>query len=212
MEALALAKQGFNSANAVSQTVRDLFARHMLSNVVASFGSLGASRMIVLPLRGGNHIRVAGEPVNSLPVILQQAVQTLFNDTFWNALKVRNGANNAQATRLDNARAALQPSIHAPSHRRLRLWQSPSTRRSSRFPDRHLPRRVPWRRGRLLRLGLGRAVGHCVRPWRHYARRSARSPSRLRPSRPYAPRCVTIGGKRLAHCHATRSPRRWMSG
>ncbi|MDS0759863.1 hypothetical protein N5947_05315 [Xanthomonas citri pv. punicae] len=107
MEALALAKQGFNSANAVSQTVRDLFARHMLSNVVASFGSLGASRMIVSPLRGGNHIRVAGEPVNSLPVILQQAVQTLFNDTFWNALKVRNGANTAQATRLDNARAAL---------------------------------------------------------------------------------------------------------
>ncbi|MGZ1518564.1 MULTISPECIES: hypothetical protein [Xanthomonas] len=107
MEALALAKQGFNSANAVSQRVRDLFARHMLSNVVASFGSLGASRMIVSPLRGGSHIRVAGEPVNSLPVVLQQAVQTLFNDTFWNALKARNGANTAQATRLDNARAAL---------------------------------------------------------------------------------------------------------
>ncbi|MHA3713647.1 hypothetical protein QYF03_00280 [Xanthomonas citri pv. viticola] len=107
MEALALAKQGFNSANAVSQRVRDLFARHMLSNVVASFGSLGASRMIVSPLRGGSHIRVAGEPVNSLPVVLQQAVQTLFNDTFWNALQARNGANTAQATRLDNARAAL---------------------------------------------------------------------------------------------------------
>ncbi|MFA1289065.1 hypothetical protein AB8807_19730 [Xanthomonas campestris pv. olitorii] len=107
MEALALAKQGFNSANVVSQRVRDLFARHMLSNVVASFGSLGASRMIVSPLRGGSHIRVAGEPVNSLPVVLQQAVQTLFNDTFWNALKARNGANTAQATRLDNARAAL---------------------------------------------------------------------------------------------------------
>lgn len=107
MEALALAKQGFNSANVVSQRVRDLFARHMLSNVVASFGSLGASHMIVSPLRGGSHIRVAGEPVNSLPVVLQQAVQTLFNDTFWNALKARNGANTAQATRLDNARAAL---------------------------------------------------------------------------------------------------------
>ncbi|MBB4725921.1 hypothetical protein FHY31_004335 [Xanthomonas euvesicatoria] len=107
LEALALAKQGFTSATAVSQTVRDLFARHMLSNVIASFGSLGASRMIVAPLRGGSHIRVAGEPVNSLPVVLQQAVQTLFNDTFWNALKVRNGANTAQATRLDNARAAL---------------------------------------------------------------------------------------------------------
>ncbi|SOO20786.1 Outer protein F1 (fragment) [Xanthomonas citri pv. fuscans] len=102
-----MAKQGFTSATAVSQTVRDLFARHMLSNVIASFGSLGASRMIVAPLRGGSHIRVAGEPVNSVPVVLQQAVQTLFNDTFWNALKVRNGANTAQATRLDNARAAL---------------------------------------------------------------------------------------------------------
>ncbi|KUF25199.1 hypothetical protein [Xanthomonas phaseoli] len=105
MEAFALAKQGFNSANAVVDTVRDVFARHMLSNIMASFGSLGASRMIVAPSRGGSHIRVAGEPVNSVPVVVQQTVQTLFNDTFWNALKARNGTNSAPAARLDNARA-----------------------------------------------------------------------------------------------------------
>ncbi|OCG79796.1 hypothetical protein XEULMG905_23095, partial [Xanthomonas euvesicatoria] len=54
-----------------------------------------------------SHIRVAGEAVNSTAVVVQQAVQTLFNDTFWNALKAKNGANTSQAARLDNERAAL---------------------------------------------------------------------------------------------------------
>ncbi|MBO9856022.1 MULTISPECIES: type III secretion system effector XopF1 [Xanthomonas] len=106
-EALALARQGFNSANAVATTARDLLTRHMLSNVMASFGSMGAGRIITAPLRGGSHIRVAGEAVNSTAVVVQQAVQTLFNDTFWNALKAKNGANTSQAARLDNERAAL---------------------------------------------------------------------------------------------------------
>jgi hypothetical protein len=106
-EALALARQGFTSANAVATTARDLLTRHMLSNVMASFGSMGAARIITAPLRGGSHIRVAGEPANSTAVVVQQAVQTLFNDTFWNALKARNGANTSQAARLDNERAAL---------------------------------------------------------------------------------------------------------
>ncbi|WP_372388361.1 type III secretion system effector XopF1 [Xanthomonas axonopodis] len=106
-EALALARQGFNSANAVATTARDLLTRHMLSNVMASFGSMGTGRIITAPLRGGSHIRVAGEAVNSTAVVVQQAVQTLFNDTFWNALKAKNGANTSQAARLDNERAAL---------------------------------------------------------------------------------------------------------
>ncbi|WP_372184011.1 type III secretion system effector XopF1 [Xanthomonas axonopodis] len=106
-EALALARQGFNSANAVATTARDLLTRHMLSNVMASFGSMGAGRIITAPLRRGSHIRVAGEAVNSTAVVVQQAVQTVFNDTFWNALKAKNGANTSQAARLDNERAAL---------------------------------------------------------------------------------------------------------
>ncbi|UXA51649.1 hypothetical protein M0D45_12980 [Xanthomonas prunicola] len=106
-EALALARQGFTSANAVATTARDLLTRHMLSNVMASFGSMGAARIITAPLRGGSHIRAAGEAANSTAVVVQQAVQTLFNDTFWNALKARNGANTSQAARLDNERAAL---------------------------------------------------------------------------------------------------------
>ncbi|MBV6872014.1 type III secretion system effector XopF1 [Xanthomonas euvesicatoria] len=106
-EALALARQGFNSANAVATTARDLLTRHMLSNVMASFGSMGAGRIITAPLRRGSHIRVAGEAVNSTAVVVQQAVQSLFNDTFWNALKAKNGANTSQAARLDNERAAL---------------------------------------------------------------------------------------------------------
>ncbi|MCC8911885.1 hypothetical protein LOF27_00445 [Xanthomonas euvesicatoria] len=106
-EALALARQGFNSANAVATTARDLLTRHMLSNVMASFGSMGAGRIITAPLRRGSHIRVAVEAVNSTAVVVQQAVQTLFNDTFWNALKAKNGANTSQAARLDNERAAL---------------------------------------------------------------------------------------------------------
>ncbi|MFA4712569.1 type III secretion system effector XopF1 [Xanthomonas perforans] len=105
--ALALARQGFNSANAVATTARDLLTRHMLSNVMASFGSMGAGRIITAPLRRGSHIGVAGEAVNSTAVVVQQAVQTLFNDTFWNALKAKNGANPSQAARLDNERAAL---------------------------------------------------------------------------------------------------------
>ncbi|KGE52197.1 type III secretion system effector XopF1 [Xanthomonas axonopodis pv. vasculorum] len=106
-EALALARQGFTSANAVATTARDLLARHMLSNVMASFGSVGAGRIITAPLRGGSNIRVAGEAANSTAVVVQQAVQTMFNDTFWNALKAKNGANTSQAARLDNQRAAL---------------------------------------------------------------------------------------------------------
>ncbi|QBG86786.1 type III secretion system effector XopF1 [Xanthomonas oryzae] len=106
-EALALARQGFNSANAIATTVRDLLTRHMLSNVISSFASMGAARIITAPLRGGSHTPVAGEAANSTAVVAQQAVQTMFNDTLWNALKAKNGTNTSQAARLDNERAAL---------------------------------------------------------------------------------------------------------
>ncbi len=106
-EALALARQGINSANAIATTTRDLLTRHMLSNVISSFASMGAARIITAPLRGGSHTRVAGEAANSRAVVAQQAVQTLFNDTLWNALKAKNGTNTSQAARLDNERAVL---------------------------------------------------------------------------------------------------------
>ncbi|MGS0575195.1 type III secretion system effector XopF1 [Xanthomonas oryzae pv. oryzicola] len=106
-EALALARQGVNSANAIATTVRDLLTRHMLSNVISSFASMGAARIITAPLRGGSHTPVAGEAANSTAVVAQQAVQTMFNDTLWNALKAKNGTNTSQAARLDNERAAL---------------------------------------------------------------------------------------------------------
>lgn len=106
-EALALARQGFNSANAIATTALDLLTRHMLSNVISSFASMGAARIITAPLRGGSHTRVAGEAANSTAVVAQQAVQTLFNDMLWNALKAKNGTNTSQAARLDNERAAL---------------------------------------------------------------------------------------------------------
>ncbi|WP_019304480.1 type III secretion system effector XopF1 [Xanthomonas oryzae] len=106
-EALALARQGFKSANAIATTARDLLTRHMLSNVISSFASMGAARIITAPLRGGSYTRVAGEAANSTAVVAQQAVQTLFNDTLWNALKAKNGTNTSQAARLDNERAVL---------------------------------------------------------------------------------------------------------
>ncbi|PPV07037.1 putative type III effector protein XopF1 [Xanthomonas bromi] len=105
-EALALARQGFNSANAASATVQRLLAGHMLNNVLATFGALGAARVIAAPLSGGDRIRIAGERSKSTAVVMQQAVQSLFNSTLWNALKARMGTDNAPV-RLDNERAAI---------------------------------------------------------------------------------------------------------
>ncbi len=203
MEAFALAKQGFNSANAVVDTVRDVFARHMLSNIMASFGSLGASRMIVAPSRGGSHIRVAGEPVNSVPVVVQQTVQTLFNDTFWNALKARNGTNSAPAARLDNARATRAAEHERTIAQTLEALAEPIDQTIAALSGPTPAQTRAMEEGGALRLGLGRLARHCGRPWRHCARRSARSLPRLRPSMPYAPRCVMFGGTRLAQRHAT---------
>ncbi|MCC4608434.1 hypothetical protein LL967_11190 [Xanthomonas campestris pv. zinniae] len=107
MEGLALARQALSTTNAITTAVRDLLGRHMLSNVLANFASLGAARLIASPLRGGNaNGSVAGEAINSTATIVQQAAQTLFNDTLWNALKAKNGSNTAQSKRLDQERAA----------------------------------------------------------------------------------------------------------
>ncbi|NIJ93632.1 hypothetical protein FHT12_002329 [Xanthomonas campestris] len=107
MEGLALARQALGTTNAITTAVRDVLGRHMLSNVLANFASLGAGRLIAAPLRGGNaNGSVAGEAANSTATVVQQAAQTLFNDTIWNALKAKNGANTTQATRLDQERAA----------------------------------------------------------------------------------------------------------
>ncbi|MDV2450511.1 type III secretion system effector XopF1 [Xanthomonas hortorum] len=105
-EGLALARQALSTTNAITTAVRDVLGRHMLSNVLANFASLGAGRLIAAPLRGGNENgSVAGEAPNSTATVVQQAAQTMFNDTVWNALKAKNGANTSQATRLDQARA-----------------------------------------------------------------------------------------------------------
>ncbi|CAD0304673.1 hypothetical protein LYZ86_15080 [Xanthomonas hortorum pv. cynarae] len=113
-EALALARQAFKTTNAMTTAVRDVLGRHVLGNVLASFASLGAGRLIAAPLRGGNASgAVAGEAGNSTATVVQQAVQTLFNDTVWNALKAKNGANTTQATRLDQERA-----VTAANHQR----------------------------------------------------------------------------------------------
>ncbi|KPN10580.1 type III secretion system effector XopF1 [Xanthomonas arboricola] len=113
-EGLALARQALSTTNAVTTALRDVLGRHMLSNLLANFASLGAGRLIAAPLRGGNaNGSVAGEAANSTATVVQQAVQTLFNDTVWNALKAKNGANTTQATRLDQQRA-----VRAASHQR----------------------------------------------------------------------------------------------
>ncbi|MBB6257251.1 hypothetical protein FHT05_001835 [Xanthomonas arboricola] len=113
-EGLALARQALSTTNAVTTALRDVLGRHMLSNVLANFASLGAGRLIAAPLRGGNaNGSVVGEAANSTATVVQQAVQTLFNDTVWNALKAKNGANTTQATRLDQQRA-----VSAASHQR----------------------------------------------------------------------------------------------
>ncbi|WP_161959819.1 type III secretion system effector XopF1 [Xanthomonas arboricola] len=107
MEGLALARQALSTTNAITTAARDLLGRHMLSNVLTNFASLGAARLIASPLRGGDaNGRVAGEAIDSTATIVQQAAQTLFNDTFWNALKAKNGSNTTQAARLDQERAA----------------------------------------------------------------------------------------------------------
>ncbi|KTF37397.1 type III secretion system effector XopF1 [Xanthomonas vesicatoria] len=105
-ETLALAKQALSTTNAITTAVRDVLVRHMLGNVLTNLASLGAGRLIAAPLRGGNESgSVTGEAANSTATVVQQAAQTLFNDTIWNALKARNGANTTQATRLDQERA-----------------------------------------------------------------------------------------------------------
>lgn len=148
-EGLALARQALSTTNAITTALRDVLGRHMLSNVLANFASLGAGRLIAAPLRGGNENgSVAGEAANSTATVVQQAVQTLFNDTVWNALKAKNGANTTQATRLDQERAVTAPIINAPSNARFRRWPSPSTRRSRCFRRRRRRRlHTPWKRG-----------------------------------------------------------------
>ncbi|MCC4620076.1 hypothetical protein LL965_08240 [Xanthomonas cassavae CFBP 4642] len=104
-EGLALARQALSTSNAITTAVRDVLGRHMLSNVLANFAALGAGRLVAAPLRDGNQNGSAtGEAANSTATVVQQAVQTLFNDTVWSALKAKNGANTTQATRLDQER------------------------------------------------------------------------------------------------------------
>ncbi|WP_211161764.1 type III secretion system effector XopF1 [Xanthomonas campestris] len=114
MEGLGLARQALSTTNAITTAVRDLLVRHMVSNVMVSFASLGAARLIASPLRGGDaNGSVTGEGIDSNATIVQQAAQTFFNDTLWNALKAKNGSNATQATRLDQARA-----VSAAGHQR----------------------------------------------------------------------------------------------
>ncbi|MFC3330357.1 type III secretion system effector XopF1 [Xanthomonas fragariae] len=113
-EGLALAKQAFSTTNAMTNAVRDVVVRHAASNIIANFASLGTGRMLAAPLRGGNGSgRVRGEAFNSAATVVQQAGQSVFNDTVWSALKAKNGTNTSHATRLDQERA-----VAAANHQR----------------------------------------------------------------------------------------------
>ncbi|WP_256127348.1 type III secretion system effector XopF1 [Xanthomonas euvesicatoria] len=105
-EAMALARQAFSTANAATTALRDVLGRHMVGNVLANMASLGATRLIASPLRGGyGGGSLPGEADNSPAWVLQQGAQMFFNDVVWNALKAKNGTNTTQATRLDHERA-----------------------------------------------------------------------------------------------------------
>ncbi|MBV6840898.1 hypothetical protein [Xanthomonas euvesicatoria] len=102
-EAMALARQAFSTANAATTALRDVLGRHMVGNVLANMASLGATRLIASPLRGGyGGGSLPGEADNSPAWVLQQGAQMFFNDVVWNALKAKNGTNTTQATRLDH--------------------------------------------------------------------------------------------------------------
>ncbi|MCL1552715.1 hypothetical protein M3O57_12310 [Xanthomonas nasturtii] len=125
-EGLALARQALSTTNAVTTAVRDVLGRHMLSNVLTNFASLGAGRLIAAPLRGGNENgSVAGEAPNSTATVVQQAAHALFNDTVWDALKAKNGANTSQATRLDQDRAAAADNYQRTIARTLQALAEP---------------------------------------------------------------------------------------
>lgn len=188
-EALALARQGINSANAIATTTRDLLTRHMLSNVISSFASMGAARIITAPLRGGvTHVLLAKPPI---PGLWSRSRPCKPCSTIRYGMRSRPRMapipprRRAWTTNVP----CLQPSINAQSNKPSRPWPSPWVRRSPRFRIRH----VPWRRGCASRLALGCVARHCVPPCRHCLKRSARSPSRSRPSMRYALHCARRG-------------------
>lgn len=188
-EALALARQGVNSANAIATTVRDLLTRHMLSNVISSFASIGAARIIAAPLRGGATDLLLAKP--PIPRLWSRSRPCKPCSTIRYGMRSRPRMapipprRRAWTTKVPR----LQPSINVPSNKQSRPWPSPWTRRSPGFRIRH----VPWRRGCASRLALGCVAMHCVPPCRHCLKRSARSPSRSRPSMRYVLHCARRG-------------------
>lgn len=204
-EGLALARQALSTTNAITTALRDVLGRHMLSNVLANFASLGAGRLIAAPLRGGNENgSVAGEAANSTATVVQQAVQTLFNDTVWNALKAKNGANTTQATRLDQERAVTAANHQRTIERTLQALAEPIDEAIVLFSA-PTPAEIAHalEEGYGLRLHRGRWRGCCVKRLSDCVRKSTRSASRLRPSTRCAISCMPAGRRCSAVCHVT---------
>ncbi|MBV6810517.1 hypothetical protein KWH19_12120 [Xanthomonas campestris pv. pennamericanum] len=100
-EGMALARQVFSTCNAFKTAVRDLMGRHMAGSMMANFAALGATKLIVSPLRHGQDKALPGEPDNSPISVLQQAVQSFFSDVVWTSFKAKAAANTNQSKRLD---------------------------------------------------------------------------------------------------------------
>lgn len=203
-EALALARQAFKTTNAMTTAVRDVLGRHVLGNVLASFASLGAGRLIAAPLRGGNASgAVAGEAGNSTATVVQQAVQTLFNDTVWNALKAKNGANTTQATRLDQERAVTAANHQRTIARTLQALAEPIDEAIAVFgADTGADCARPGR-GERLAPAPGPQAGRLREALETLRAEIGTQSPRLRPSTRCAMRCTPGRRRCSAECHAT---------
>ncbi len=186
-EALALARQGINSANAIATTTRDLLTRHMLSNVISSFASMG--------LRASSQRRCVGSHTCCWR-----------SRQFQGCGRAAGRANPVQRYVMECAQGQEWHQYlpgGAPGQRTCRACSQASThnRTNHRGPGRARGQAIAtlsdqtraMEEGCASRLALGCVARHCVPPCRHCLKRSARSPSRSRPSMRYALHCARRG-------------------
>jgi|GEM_PF-5655466 len=104
-EGMALARQVFSTGNAFRTALRDMMGRHMAGSIMSNLAALGATRLIVSPLRHGQSAPLPGEPDNSPIAVLQQAMNSFFSDVVWVSFKAKVGPNTSQSKRLDHEEA-----------------------------------------------------------------------------------------------------------
>lgn len=104
-EGMALARQVFSTGNAFRTALRDMMGRHMAGSIMANLAALGATRLIVSPLRHGQAGPLPGERDNSPVSVFQQAVNSFFSDVVWVSFKAKVGPNTSQSHRLDHEEA-----------------------------------------------------------------------------------------------------------